>query len=360
MTAVIFIIVLVILVLVHEFGHFMAAKMFGVKVEEFGIGFPPRLLKFKKGETVYSLNALPLGGFVRIFGEEGEGVRDPRSYAARPAWQRSIILVAGVFLNIVFAFLIFWFVFIIGFPTALGDTAPTGTISDRTVRIVEIAQNSPADEAELKRGDIVVEVTNFRTQSGQDVQSIEALQEFTNKNKGEELTLTVKRGEELLEKTVLARLAPPEEEGPLGIVLADVALVSYPWNEAFVKALEATGRNIWLIILSLWLFLKSFFATGQVIGEVAGPVGIASMTMDFYILGFRYLLTFVALISVNLGVFNIFPIPALDGGRLFFVLIEKLKGSPMNPKLENSINALGFAFLLTLVLIVTAKDILQL
>ncbi len=359
MTIVIFIAILILLVLVHEFGHFFAAKLFGVKVEEFGIGFPPRIWGIKKGETVYSLNWLLLGGFVRIFGEEGEGENDPRSYANRPAWQRAVILGAGVFGNIFLTFIILWIGFTIGFPTALGGKIEGGKLLESNVQIVQVVKGSPAEEAKIKQTDIVLSIKSPQTDSLA-ITDVETLQTFTKNHRGEVLTLTIRRGGEIFEKNVLSRANPPEGEGQMGIALAQVGIVAFPWYEAIGKAFTATWNNIYFIFLSIYLLIESFFTEGKAIGEVSGPVGIAVLTGQFYALGINYFLAFVALISINLAVLNILPIPALDGGRLFFLIIEKLKGSPLRPELENRIHAVGFALLLGILIIVTVRDILHL
>lgn len=359
MTILIFIAILVLLVLVHEFGHFFAAKLFGVKVEEFGIGFPPRMWGITRGETVYSLNWLPLGGFVRIFGEEGEGTKDPRSYASRPAWQRATILSAGVLGNILLTFLILWIGFIIGFPTALGGELEGGEVLDRSVQIVEVSKGSPAEEANVTQADVIVSIKTPESDAVA-ISDIETLQVFTKNHEGEVLTLTIQRGGDILEKEILARQNPPEGQGQMGIALAEVGIVVFPWHEAIAEALNATWNYIYLIFLSIYLLIESLFTAGETIGEVSGPVGIAVLTGQFYALGINYLLAFVALISVNLAVLNILPIPALDGGRLLFLIIEKLKGSPLRPELENKIHAVGFALLLGILFLVTVRDILHL
>lgn len=359
MFVVIFVLILILLILVHEFGHFIAAKAFGIKVEEFGIGFPPRIAGVKRGETLYSINALPLGGFVKIFGEEGQGMDNKRSYAARPAWQRATVLLAGVFFNALFAFFLFWIGFTIGFPSAVDDTSTSLTIRDQHIQILEVAKQSPASQSDIRRGDVIQSVS-VNGENPLAVKTVKDLQTFTIIHKGQIVQLRVERGKELLIKEVISRANPPQGQGPLGIALAQVGLVSFPWYEAAQKAFIATYRNALYVVLGLWMLGKSLFGEGTLIGQVSGPVGIASMTGEFYNLGIHYLLSFIALISINLAVLNVLPIPALDGGRLFFILIEKLKGSPLRQELENKANAIGFALLVVLILIVTVKDILQL
>ena len=360
MTIIIFIAILIALVLVHEFGHFLSAKLFGVKVQEFGIGFPPKIASVKRGETEYSLNALPLGGFVRIFGEEGEAKKDQRSFASRPGWQRFVIIASGVIFNILFAFIIFWIGFSIGFPTALGEEEVGGTVVNQKVQILEVAKGSPAQSAGLKEGDIIVKIQNPKSKIQKDIRNVENLQQFTNDNKGEKLMVTIYRGERVVKTEVLVRQNPPEGQGGMGLVLADIGLVKYPLINAFLKAGEATFETIFFVFTGIYLLLKNLIISAELIGDVSGPVGIAVLTGQFYTLGIHYLVFFLALMSINLAVLNILPIPALDGGRLLFIGIEKLKGSPLKPEIENKIHAVGFALLIGLVVLVTIRDILQL
>lgn len=360
MTILIFIAVLVVLVFVHEFGHFVTAKLLGMKVEEFGFGFPPRIAGFKKGETLYSLNLLPLGGFVRILGEEGEGAKDPRSYASRPVWQRALVLLTGVFMNLVLAFFLFWITFTIGFPSALSGEVSDGQVIGKSVQIINVAPESPAQNAKIEIGDIVQKIQYAKTGEEIIVQSVRDMQEFTLSHKGEILTIVMKRGGNIVQASLLARESPPEGQGALGLQLADVGLIKYPWHKAFYRALISVSKNFVLIPYSIGVLLKQLLFQGNVAGEVAGPVGIAVMVGKFYGLGIHYFLAFVGFISINLAALNILPIPALDGGRFLFVIIEKVKGSPVKPSLENKIHAVGFALLLTLILLITIHDILKL
>lgn len=359
MTVLIFIAILLVLVLTHEFGHFLTAKLFGVKVEEFGIGFPPRLASVKKGETVYSINALPLGGFVKIFGEEGEGKKDERSYASRPAWQRALILFAGVFFNILFAFFIFWIGLTTGFPSAGGGQTQKGTLSATAAEVIDVAKGSPASQAGIKAGDTIMKVQSPKFKVQNDVTRVDEVIRFTDEHKGETLILTIKRGGKMFDKVLLAREHPPKDEGAIGIALADIGIISYPWYIAVGKAFEFTIQNLLFLFTAIFLLIKSLFVSKSAIsiGQVSGPVGIAGMVGQFYSMGIPYLLSFTGLISINLAVLNVLPIPALDGGRLFFLLIERIKGSPLRPETENKIHAIGFALLIGLVVVITLKDI---
>ncbi|MBI3274263.1 MAG: site-2 protease family protein [Candidatus Colwellbacteria bacterium] len=359
MVILIFFLALVLLVLVHELGHFFTAKLLNMKVEEFGFGFPPRLFGFKKGETLYSFNLLPLGGFVRILGEEGDTKNDPRSYASRPAWQRSVVLISGVAMNFFLAVLIFWVTYTIGFPMTLGKDTNVHA-SNVSVQIVDVAKGSPASIAGLRQGEQIVSVRPVSYGEATAVTSVEILQNVIEKNKGNNVMFTLIRDGTRVEKEVAVRLHPPTGEGATGIILASVGLVRFPWYEAFGKAIITSGQMFYGMLHGLALFVSNLLWSGNVIGDISGPVGIASMVGQFYQLGFSYLLAFLGFISINLSVLNILPIPALDGGRLFFVGVEKLKGSPLKAKTEQRIHAAGFALLLSLIVLITIRDIMKL
>ena len=355
----IFFVALVTLVLVHELGHFFTAKMLGMKVEEFGFGFPPRLFGIKKGETLYSFNLLPLGGFVRILGEDGDTKNNPRSYASRPAWQRSLVLVSGVAMNFLLAIVIFWVTYTIGFPMALEKDTSVHA-SNISVQIVDVAKGSPAMLAGLREGEQIVSVRPFASTQGTAVTSVEVLQNVIEKNKGGNVVFTLIRNGSREEKEVATRLNPPAGEGATGITLASVGLVRFPWYRAIGKAIITSGQMFYAMLYGLALFVSNLIRGGKVVGDVSGPVGIAGMVGQFYQLGFSYLLAFLGFISVNLSVLNILPIPALDGGRLFFIGVEKVKGSPLKEKTERTIHAAGFALLLSLIVLITIRDIMKL
>ena len=188
---------------------------------------------------------------------------------------------------------------------------------------------------------------------------MEELQKIIKENRGQMLTITIERGGATLEKQVLARSNPPQGEGAIGIALADVGLIKFPWYESFIQAWIWAARSSWFIVSGLYFLLTHLLFQGKFVGEVSGPVGIASMIGEVYGLGASYFLAFIGSVSLNLAALNILPIPALDGGRLFFVAIEKIKGSPLKPELENNIHNVGFAFLIGLVIFITIHDILK-
>jgi regulator of sigma E protease len=337
LTILIFIIILGLLVFVHELGHFVMAKRAGMAVEEFGFGFPPRLFGIKRGETTYSINWIPLGGFVKIVGEDGENPNNPRSFGSKNFFARFSTLAAGVTMNMIFAWILL--------SIALGMGLPNGS-----VEVSSVHENSPAINAELMVGDQLVKV------NGTEIFSPDQLQTLTKENAGKDTTYTIKRGEETFDKQMVPRENPPEGQGALGVTLRP-GTSSYPWYEAPLKGLEVTWRYFWATIMAFGTIIGNL-VVGEPAGvEVTGPVGIAKLTGDVAALGFVYLLQFTAILSINLAIINAVPFPALDGGRLLFLVIEKIRGRKMNPLVEQWTNTIGFALLLLLMLIVTIKDV---
>ena len=335
------IIFLSILILIHELGHFLVAKKFGLFVEEFGFGLPPKIWSKKIGETIYSINALPFGGFVKIFGEDGNNLEKlpeserKKNFASLKIWQRALIISAGVLFNFVLGWMVISLVFVIGTPQA--------------VVITDIKKNSPAMEINLKAGDKIIGFVDTNK-----------FIKYINENRGKEVSLNIERGKEKINFNVVPRINPPVGEGSLGVGLVDAGLpkknpIASIW-EGFKTSIELV-KNIFLALVDL--------AVKAVIGkasfeQIAGPVGIIKLTSQAGSLGFIYLLQLLAMISLNLAVLNIFPFPALDGGRLIFLGIEKIKGSPINPKFEKIINTAGFIFLILLMAVITIKDIIKL
>ena len=384
-TFLIFIAVLAVLVLSHEFGHFIVARKSGMKVYEFGFGFPPRILgiqwqksadgkkKLKlvwgKGKgniieeesglpseavaelgTVYSLNLIPLGGFVHIKGENGEDP-GPDSFGAQKAWKKALTLFAGVGMNIILAFVLITAGLMLGMPQAV-DNLPAGVnIKDTHLEIIEAMAGKPAAQAGLQSGDIIVGLDNLENPS------ISAMQDYVNSHKDQDILVTVKRGDEVISKQIHPFIYEDTGKGGLGVSLVEVGLVSYPWYKAIYYGFLTTGFYLKEIILAFYGLLARLF-TGHQVGEsLSGPVGIAVMTGQVARLGFSHLLNFMALLSLNLAVINILPIPALDGGRLLFLLISKIKGKPISQRFEQLAHGLGFALLMFLVVIITIKDL---
>ena len=357
LTLIIFIIVLSILVFVHEFGHFIMAKRAGMKVEEFGFGFPPRAFGVKRGETIYSVNWIPFGGFVKVFGEDGEGRENSRSFAAGSAKIRAGVIVAGVVMNIILAMLLLSVGNAVGLRVGLVDETMAGRAKDKKVQIIQVAAGSPAEQTGLK---VLDEIIGFKV-DGRTVKisEVAAVQEFVNKNLGHEIVMLLSDDDKTTEKKLLPRAHPPEGEGALGISLAATGIIKYPWYEAIGRGVSDTVTITGYTISGYATIIKNIFVSGKAGVELSGPVGIAVITGKAARLGFTYLMQFVALISINLAILNIIPFPALDGGRLLFVGIEKIKGKPVSRKIENAINTAGFALLIMLMIYITTKDIIK-
>lgn len=351
-----FLFVIALLVLAHEWGHFFVARKFGIRVEEFGFGFPPRVASRVKNGVRYSLNLLPLGGFVKIFGEQGEGEGDPASFISRPAWQRFLVIVAGVLMNFVLAWFLFSLAAGIGAPAAFGDE-DAGTRA-APVTVIGIAPNSPAEQSGLQFGDAIEEV---RAQGESiPIASVVLFQETINIYRGEEIIIQFRRGGEAREVALIPRVNPPQGEGAIGVALARVALERSPWYRAPWDGLRMLAFAVQGIVVGLYSVFYELITAGRLMGEVSGPVGIFMVTDQARSLGFSYILHFIAVLSVNLGVLNFLPIPALDGGRMFFIVLEKIKGSPVNFKFEQRAHTVGFAILIFLMLLVTYRDVARL
>ncbi|RJQ28362.1 hypothetical protein C4571_03870 [Candidatus Parcubacteria bacterium] len=342
--ALIVIVGLSLLILGHEAGHFFAAKKLGLKVDEFGFGFPPRMAAWRRGETEYSFNWLPFGGFVKIAGENdrlnGEIEKlallpeeeKRRLFLFRPAWQRAAVTVAGVLVNFVIGWILLSFILMVGTPRALV--------------VGSVEKGSPAEAAGIAAGDVI---KNYL--------EADAFIKFVDENRGGVVRLEVKRGGEEFVIEAFPRLAPPKGEGALGVVLAEAGEEK---RGIFTALFEGLRRAA---LLSLWTFVafyevvKNLVLHGTLIAGVVGPVGIFSVAQQTGQLGLIYLVQLVSLISLNLAVINLIPFPALDGGRLLLIAIEKVKGSPVSLKTEAWINGAGFIFLIFLMVVITIRDV---
>lgn len=368
LTIVVFLLVLSVLVFVHELGHFATARWFGVKPREFGFGFPPRLWgvyksndgKWKQvrgaaevkdaADTVYSVNAIPLGGFVNI-GEDDINDNGPNSFAGKKIWQRAIILSAGVTMNIILAAVIIIFGLMFGMPQTLDGLSAKAQISNQQIQVMQVMADSPAEKAGVKAGDIIIDI------NGQKFGRYTDLQEYTDTHVGQELSYKLKRYDQEIVKKVTPQKMGDIKKGGIGIAIAETGIVKYPWYLAVWEGLKATIFLTWAIIVAFFNLFKELFRGHGVSADLAGPIGIATMTGQVARMGFAYLLQFTALLSINLAIINFLPIPALDGGRVIFLLIEKIKGSPVKRELEAAIHNVCFIGLMLLVLFVTIKDV---
>lgn len=383
LTIVIFILVLSVLVFAHELGHFMTARHLGVKAEEFGFGFPPRALgvyrnKAKKWRfvfgartyeslersadeklhphpksTIYSLNWLPIGGFVKIKGQDGEEKNDKDSFAGQKIWKRLVILAAGVIMNVFLAWGLFSVGYMIGLPQVTDTVSKNAIISEPSVIIASVVPDSPAAIAGLQSGDIIKQV------NGQVIASESLLQEIVGANNGQVISLAVNRGGEDID--ILAE--PASKDGgraTIGVAIFASGTVRYPFFSAIIEGARTTGVMLKEIVVAFGSLFTNLFQGKPVADQFAGPIGIANITGEAARLGFIYLLQFTALLSLNLAIINILPFPALDGGRIIFLLVEKLKGRPVKQEIETLVHNIGFLLLIALIIFVTYKDIVRL
>lgn len=368
-----FLLILSILVLFHEFGHFIVAKKSGIKVEEFGFGLPPRIWGKKRGETTYSINALPIGGFVKLYGEEGETsprekLEKDRAFHTKSKKIRFAVIIAGVSMNFLLSIIVFTIVF-----TKLGIPTNTGR-----VMISEIAKDSPAEQAGLKVDDVVISA------GGETINSSDEFSKVTKKYSGREFVLEVFREKDnpcgaIVTATsadsikcrganimlgITPRADPPDGQGPLGVGIFDeITAKFYPLPQQIVFGVAEGFKESWgwikLIVGSLGTMVSQLFSKGQVPADVAGPIGIFQATEQVSKGGWLVSLQFLGILSLNLGVINILPLPALDGGRILFILIEALTGKKVRADIENKAHNLGMAFLLLLFLLITINDIVR-
>lgn len=357
MAIIIFIFCLGFLIFIHELGHFLAAKKSGIKVEEFGFGYPPRIWGFKKKGTIYSINALPFGGFVKILGEDGKGKDDKKSFASRKPFVRAKILVAGIAVNLLFGILLLGLGYFVGLPVTVDENNIT-KVKNINLSVLSVSANSPAEEAGLKSGDVVLKVVAEGEEASQMIS--EDFQGFVKGHQGQELTLFLARGKNILEKKLIGRVNPPEGEGSLGVMIGEVGTLRYSLGQSIVHGIKDGLRIFLNIFILLFYVIKSLFTHDQLVGSLVGPVGIAALGGQTVKLGLGYALQFLAGLSVNLAAMNLIPFPGLDGSRILFVLIEKLKGKPVSPRTENTVHSLGFVALILLTIIITTKDIIRL
>lgn len=342
--ALIVIIGLSLLILGHEAGHFIAAKLFGLKVDEFGFGFPPRIGAKKIGETEYSLNWLPFGGFVRIAGERGEfemvegadALREPederRMFHTQPAWKKNVIILAGVFTNFILGWIFISLVFMIGAPRAL--------------IIGAVQPGSPAAAAGVQAGDIVKGYT--------DAQSFI---NYVDAHKGSPLSVAVIRNDKEMDFTMTPRTNPAPNEGAIGVELEEGGAAPENPILALRDGLTAAWGVSVLTVQAFSQLIAQVFVHASIPSDVVGPVGIFSLAEESGRIGLAYLLQFIGVISLNLMVVNCIPFPALDGGRFLVILIEKFRRTPLPYKVEAWVNGIGFALLIALMVTLTVRDI---
>ena len=354
-------ILFVLLVVVHEFGHFITAKKTGMRVDEFGIGFPPKLFGVRRGETEYTFNALPIGGFVKIYGEdaiEAEGKGDfSRSFAGKSKWAQSLVLVAGVAMNVLFAWLLFTIALGIGTPTAV---LPEDASDAAKLHVIGVIAESPAADAGVPTGAEVVSLTTMgETHTPRTPEEFRTLVEGVGE---EAITLSYLYKGEIAEVTLAPAadvLTDAPDRAAIGVSLGLIETEGMPIHEAIIEGFVMTITSTRDIIVGISTLIGDAITWNADLSNVAGPVGIVGLVDDASAIGLTTLLMFTAFISLNLAVINLLPFPALDGGRLLFVIIEAIKGSPIPTRIAYYANATGFVLLMILMVAITFNDILR-
>lgn len=358
MTIILFVIILGILVLVHELGHFMAAKKAGVRVDEFGFGYPPKALTLgRKWGTLFTLNWLPFGGFVKIFGEnyDSESKAEGSFVNVSKKWQATI-LAGGVVFNILFAWLLFSIGFMVGIPVPV-ENEFGAQVKDAKLTVISVIPDSPAENVGIKSGDKILSLTSGDVTLN--LPSIDEVPAFVN-DSNDSIMLSVMRGSEKIDFLIKPEEGLIEGKKVIGINMDMVGTLRLPIHRSVIEGFRATYKISYLTIDGLTTLIADAVRGRADISGVSGPVGIVGLVGDASKLGFAYLITFTALISINLAIINLVPFPALDGGRLLFVFIEGLTGKKIKPVIAQVLNTLGFVILIALMLIVTYRDILKL
>ncbi|MBN1168497.1 site-2 protease family protein [Candidatus Woesebacteria bacterium] len=344
-----FVILLSILILVHEFGHFFAAKKSGVWVEEFGIGYPPKIFSKKIGETEYSINLLPFGGFVRLHGENSleEVKKKGRSFLHKSVGKRALIITAGVIMNLILG--------VVAFATVYTITGIPEPVATGEVKIVGVSPDSPAEEVGLVEGDLIVEV------QGKEVGNTEEFIGIVNENVGKDLDLTYERNGELIDVSVIARAQHPKDQGALGVVISSSEIrYRFPpfWQRPFLGIYYGVKEAFfWATTIASGLVVMVVGLFSGVFPQVAGPAGLFAITNEAVQVGIVPVINLLGLISINLAIINILPIPAVDGGRLLFLFIEKIFGKRVVPKIESAVHTIGFLVLVFLLIIVSVREV---
>jgi regulator of sigma E protease len=360
-SVIIFILILAVLIVVHELGHFFMARKGGIRVDEFGLGYPPRARTlWRKNGTDFTLNWLPFGGFVKIFGENPDdesvnGVHKSVAFVNKPKWVQALVLFAGPFMNFFFAWLIILATLFVGLPTTISPDMDQRFVTENSIIITNISPDSPASRAGLKPGDTVLEI---------EVKDVV----YTKISSAELRALVLANPEETFNITTdspennISVIKPADVSGEklLGLGLSEFGIYKPNFGTAFIESFRFTGAMIANITLTLVNLIGGAFTGTADVSNLAGPIGIVGLVGDASEMGLVYLMTFTALISINLGVINLIPFPALDGGRLLFLLIEKIKGGRINYKVANTLNFVGFSLLIILMLFISYKDIVRL
>jgi len=356
-----------VLVVSHEFGHFIVAKRAGIRVDEFSFGFPPKLFGKKIGETTYNFNALPLGGYVKIFGENPDeestnGPESNRSFINKPKYIQAAVLFAGIFMNLLVAWILLSIGFMSGLPSSTSAVPAGSAVKNQALTITSVLPNSPADIGGLKTGDRILSLSTPKDSTDLTLSFLdpETVQSFVKAHNEEEITMNIVRGKEAINLKVIPEMSETNNIVMVGISMDTIGVLKLPIHKALWEGLRLTSDITVQTIKGFYNLISSAIVGKANISALTGPVGIVGVVGDAAKFGFIYILSFTALISVNLAVLNLIPFPALDGGRLLFLLIEKIKGSRIKPKIANAMNAIGFGLLMLLMVLITYHDIVKL
>ena len=349
LTIVVFIVILGLLIFVHELGHFLVAKWTGVKVDEFAFGFPPRLISKKYKETRYSINAIPLGGYVKLYGEEEE-LKKAGSFYAKPVRIRIAIVVSGVIMNFILAIILMTIGFSVGMTPLVSDPATMSGQKNPKVMVAYVAPDSPAQKAGITEGTIL---EGFASASD--------LQSFTRSHLDQEVNIATEKNGTM--NNIQLKLSN-DTEAPLGVGVVAITKIKQPVWQAFITSFQETGKVISTLFVFLYDILKSLFTTGSTgpAGEgLSGPVGIFNFVGSAIKIGWIYVMQLVIILSINLGIINILPFPALDGGKVLFLGLEGIfRRKVIRQEIENVIHLIGFALLILLIIAITYRDIVHL
>jgi regulator of sigma E protease len=353
-----FVIILGLLVLVHELGHFLVARWNKVGVDEFGFGFPPRVFGKRWGKTLYSLNAIPLGGFVKIKGVLEDDIngtalvtRAADDFMGKALWRRFSILIAGIIMNVLLTAVLFSVGFMIGMPATMSNLPANATVLDASIQVQQVAADVPAAAAGLAVGDVLTAV------NGVPVTTVAAVKEQLKAITPDgTVTLTVQQNEVSRDLTTNTIQLSDGTAG-IGAYFVETGRIRLPWYSAIVEGFKQTGSLSLALFQALGGIIVSLVQGQDVSGVVAGPVGIAADTYQVTQLGFVYLLQFAALLSLNLAIFNLLPFPPLDGGKLIFVVLEAITRKPVPMKWQVLVHNIGFILFLILIMAVTVKDV---
>lgn len=345
-TLVAFLVILGLLVFVHELGHFSAAKFLGVKVEEFAFGFPPRLFCKKRGETRYCINAIPFGGYVKMLGED-EKADSPRSFSAKKARVRLVIVVAGVVMNFLLAGVLFSAGYMVGMTPIRLDASKLSGVKNDEVTVAQVVAGSVAEQSGIKEGDVI-----------KGFSSAEDFSSFTKEHRGETVSLDVKRGSD--ESIKIVTLGS-DDSSPFGVAIYNLTKVKLPFFKAVAAGFYDMVLTTGYIAVLIFQLIIRLFSGGQVGDSVAGPVKIFNVTGEAVQLGWSYILQFAALLSINIGLVNILPFPALDGGRAALIILEGIfRKKVLREDLENIVHTVGFVILIALIAIITMREVIGL